>query len=183
MREETKAKLKLYGKRIGMLYMGLLLGVGLLALDNWGWIDPMREMNQYVTHIEELKARELVDTGMVNHCLSLRDSDGWNVEARTCMLGLEDELQTAFGKTLAAGYVGEAGASAEDLAAFLDAALLALELERMQPWNKLQDEAVQACKETITPCFMRDLVSNFDYYDRTINLLQQQLDRMSVRDL
>lgn len=169
-----------WSKRVGLVYLGLVLGAGLLYLDNRAWLVPMKEVNQYKADIEKHEKAQTVDGTELDRCLSLRDTTDMNSETVQCLLQSESKMTTGYGRALLAGYMSIAGVDRDIRIRLLSQSIKDIRRERELPWNKLMREARYACDRTVLPCLAQDLRGTADQYQRLLATLGAELAKLTA---
>lgn len=183
MSKWDKAKLIRLAKRIVLVYLGLMLGAGLLYLDSRAWLVPMKELNQYIGEMEKQEKAQTADGTVLDRCLSLRDNNDMNKASVECLVRSEAKMTTGYGRALLAGYLDIADGYRDLRIRLLSQAIEDLRHEREQPWNKLMREARYACDRTVLPCLAEDLRGSTDYYDRLLATLGAELAKLTAEGL
>lgn len=178
-----KARVIRLAKRVGLVYLGLVLGGSLLYLDSRAWMKPLKEVNRYQADMDKLEKAQQADGSLLDRCLSLRDGEVWGAAARQCLSESEQQVSTGYGRALLAGYLSDAGGDRQQRIRLLTRAFEDIRRERDQPWNKLLREARSACDRTVLPCLAQDLHSTPEHYDRTLATLASELARLYAEGL
>lgn len=183
MNKLNKVRLKILAKRIGLIYLGLMLGGGLLYLDSRSWLLPLKQVNGYRPQMEALVKAQSADGSVLDRCLFQRNGSQWNTAATNCLINSELRMTTGYGRAMLAGYLSEAGGDREQRVRLLSRAIDDIRKERDMPWNALLREAQQACHSTFLTCLAEDLDSTPHNYDRMLDMLAAELAKVAGKDL